>query len=246
MGNQFLLNHMNIVVLRWALLLFRTAYIFAPMIFIFFIWKPTWIAQFRVYDSNGRKHLWIEEILRSIVSLSTYSIPVLCMLLTKQYLDYSMMYTEIEQYGTFYFVASILIFITFIDTCFYWCHRWMHTYSFLKKTHSIHHRSYNLSPASAYSFGLKEAFINMAPYWFLVMVMPWHPYAVLIFTFLAISHLGYIHLGYDFAYDFKRKNLVLKWLNTSTHHALHHQHGEGNYGLFFTFWDKLMKTERIK
>ena len=30
---------------------------------------------------------------------------------------------------------------------------------------------------------------------------------------------------------------------TVTHHDLHHQRARGNYGLYFTWWDRLMGTE---
>jgi sterol desaturase/sphingolipid hydroxylase (fatty acid hydroxylase superfamily) len=35
----------------------------------------------------------------------------------------------------------------------------------------------------------------------------------------------------------------LKYKTASTHHNLHHEKFKGNYGLYFTFWDKWMKTE---
>jgi sterol desaturase/sphingolipid hydroxylase (fatty acid hydroxylase superfamily) len=34
-----------------------------------------------------------------------------------------------------------------------------------------------------------------------------------------------------------------KWLIGATHHSLHHTQFKYNFGLYFTFWDKLMKTE---
>lgn len=33
------------------------------------------------------------------------------------------------------------------------------------------------------------------------------------------------------------------WINTTTHHDLHHQSGRYNFGLYFTCWDRLMGTE---
>jgi sterol desaturase/sphingolipid hydroxylase (fatty acid hydroxylase superfamily) len=36
---------------------------------------------------------------------------------------------------------------------------------------------------------------------------------------------------------------LLKYKTASTHHNLHHEKFKGNYGLYFTFWDKWMKTE---
>jgi sterol desaturase/sphingolipid hydroxylase (fatty acid hydroxylase superfamily) len=34
-----------------------------------------------------------------------------------------------------------------------------------------------------------------------------------------------------------------RWFTTTLHHDLHHAHGRLNYGLYFTFWDRLCGTE---
>jgi sterol desaturase/sphingolipid hydroxylase (fatty acid hydroxylase superfamily) len=51
------------------------------------------------------------------------------------------------------------------------------------------------------------------------------------------------HLGYEIY----PKNWVrlpfLKYKTASTHHNMHHEQFNGNYGLYFTFWDKWMHTE---
>jgi sterol desaturase/sphingolipid hydroxylase (fatty acid hydroxylase superfamily) len=39
------------------------------------------------------------------------------------------------------------------------------------------------------------------------------------------------------------KHPIGKWLIGSTHHDLHHREFTANYGLYFTFWDKWMRTE---
>ena len=35
----------------------------------------------------------------------------------------------------------------------------------------------------------------------------------------------------------------VSWWNTTTHHDLHHSAGNYNYGLYFTWWDRMMGTE---
>jgi ring-1,2-phenylacetyl-CoA epoxidase subunit PaaE len=50
------------------------------------------------------------------------------------------------------------------------------------------------------------------------------------------------HLGYEF-YPRWFENTPLKYLANSTHHNLHHTRYNGNYGLFFTFWDRWLGTE---
>jgi sterol desaturase/sphingolipid hydroxylase (fatty acid hydroxylase superfamily) len=44
------------------------------------------------------------------------------------------------------------------------------------------------------------------------------------------------------------RGFVRHWLGgrftTTTHHHLHHETARGNYGLWFTWWDRLCGTER--
>ena len=54
----------------------------------------------------------------------------------------------------------------------------------------------------------------------------------------------YGHLGYEL---FPRKtytHALGRWLNSSVYHNLHHERFHGNYGLYFTFWDRLCGTLR--
>ncbi len=39
------------------------------------------------------------------------------------------------------------------------------------------------------------------------------------------------------------KSSIGKWLIGATHHSLHHKQFKYNFGLYFTFWDKIKKTE---
>jgi sterol desaturase/sphingolipid hydroxylase (fatty acid hydroxylase superfamily) len=54
----------------------------------------------------------------------------------------------------------------------------------------------------------------------------------------------YGHLGYELYPAGFNKSWFGKWINTSTSHNQHHQYFKGNYGLYFTFWDRMMGTLR--
>jgi sterol desaturase/sphingolipid hydroxylase (fatty acid hydroxylase superfamily) len=51
------------------------------------------------------------------------------------------------------------------------------------------------------------------------------------------------HLGYELFPKGFTKNKWLKWHTTTTHHSMHHEFFNCNYGLYFSFWDNWMKTE---
>jgi sterol desaturase/sphingolipid hydroxylase (fatty acid hydroxylase superfamily) len=38
---------------------------------------------------------------------------------------------------------------------------------------------------------------------------------------------------------------IASWVNTVTHHDLHHQLIHSNYSLYFTHWDRLMGTQAM-
>ena len=52
----------------------------------------------------------------------------------------------------------------------------------------------------------------------------------------------YGHLGYEIFSKEESKNSIIRLLNKAIFHDIHHQQTNKNYGLYFTFWDKLMGT----
>jgi sterol desaturase/sphingolipid hydroxylase (fatty acid hydroxylase superfamily) len=50
------------------------------------------------------------------------------------------------------------------------------------------------------------------------------------------------HLGIELFPRGFTKSRFWRWSTTTTHHGLHHRRVDSNYGLYFTFWDRLMGT----
>ena len=50
------------------------------------------------------------------------------------------------------------------------------------------------------------------------------------------------HLNIEI-YPKNSNNILTKWVIGATHHSLHHKQFKYNFGLYFTFWDKIEKTE---
>ena len=61
-----------------------------------------------------------------------------------------------------------------------------------------------------------------------------------------IIHNVYAHLGFEIYPKGFHKTWVGKWVNTSVAHNLHHDKFDGNYSLYFLFWDRLMGTLRTE
>jgi lathosterol oxidase len=51
------------------------------------------------------------------------------------------------------------------------------------------------------------------------------------------------HCGYEVCPARRDGPPLVGWLTTVTHHDLHHARPRYNFGLYFTWWDRLMGTE---
>ncbi len=236
---------LSLLLQRYAQTLTRAVTVLGPLFFIFWIWKPGFLHKYRLPLIIPKKNIFFQEFLYSFIGLGVYLIPFVTLIYLKKEFGYSQMYTDIAEYGYGYIALTVFIFIVFTDTYSYWTHRLQHRIKALKSTHIVHHKSINISPLTSYSFSFIDAVINMSALFILLLTIPWHPLSYLIYGVFGIFHSGYLHLGYDLPIDWQRKIPILKWHYTSTHHFLHHQKFECNYGQYFVFWDRLMKTEDV-
>ena len=141
-------------------------------------------------------------------------------------------------------LALFAIMVIAHDTYFYWAHRALHHPLLYKRFHLAHHRSVTPTPFAAYSFSIGEA----AVMGLFVLIWQWFiptPATVFLpFIFFQIIRNAMGHAGFELMPRWWLSTRLTRWINTTTHHDLHHAGGfNHNYGLYFTFWDKWMGTE---
>jgi sterol desaturase/sphingolipid hydroxylase (fatty acid hydroxylase superfamily) len=112
-----------------------------------------------------------------------------------------------------------------------------------KHVHRAHHLSTSPSPWAAYAFGPLEAVINALIVPVLLLVLPMHDSAIFVFLIYMILMNVVGHLGLELYPAWFARNRWTRWYSTSTHHNLHHRDMHGNYGLYFTWWDRRMGTQ---
>jgi lathosterol oxidase len=152
------------------------------------------------------------------------------------------LYWRIDAHGALWFWASIATAILLHDTYFYWTHRLMHHRALFRYFHRVHHLSHNPTPWAAYAFHPLEALVQGAIFPFTVMLIPMHPYAFVLFMIWQIVFNVIGHTGYEYNPRGFMDSWVKFVLNTPTNHIMHHEKLRGNYGLYFSFWDRLMGT----
>ncbi|HEY8090165.1 MAG TPA: sterol desaturase family protein [Polyangiaceae bacterium] len=151
-------------------------------------------------------------------------------------------YPTVGLHGWGYFAFTLVLLPVLHDTYFYWTHRAMHHRRLFKRVHRVHHLSHNPSPFAAYAFAPAEAVVQAAYVPLFALLVPVH--VIALFVFLAFMILRNVlgHLGIElFPRPFVRSRWWC-WSTTTTHHCLHHRRSGANYGLYFTWWDRLMGT----
>ena len=148
-----------------------------------------------------------------------------------------------KTWGPIWFWTSLALMIIAHDAWFYWTHRLIHDRRLFRTFHRRHHRSNSPSPFTAYSFDLGEAAINgvFVPLWMILVPTQWPVIGLFMLHQIVRNTIG--HSGYELFPPRKDGRPMIPWLTTVTHHDLHHAQAGWNYGLYFTWWDKIMGTE---
>lgn len=159
-------------------------------------------------------------------------------------------YTGPHPHGAFYPFLSFILLVLFHDFYFYALHRILHTPWLLKNVHSVHHESRSPTPWTAYSFHPIEALLQSAVIPIAVFFLPLHPLTILAFLFFTTFENVRGHLGHEILPLSWRKHpifgkLILLW-NSTTHHDMHHERFQCNYGLYLNLWDRVFRSNHTE
>lgn len=152
-------------------------------------------------------------------------------------------YDEIAEHGWPWLFASIVVLLVLQDAYFYWTHRAMHHPRLYPRFHRVHHEARTPSPFTSYAFAVPEALVHAAFVPLVWLVLPLHELAVFVFLLVMIARNVQGHLSIELQAPGTTRHPVWGWLTTTTHHCLHHEHAGFDFGLYSTFWDRVMGTE---
>ena len=238
MENRSYLFYLAMISLRY--------FILAGILFlIFYVFYKERYKDFKIQKMFPKPKDYYREIKYSLLSILIFT--TFAFVVFKSPLFYfTKIYKDIGAFGLGYFFVSVVVAIFIHDTYFYWTHRLMHHPKLFRYFHLVHHKSTNPSPWAAYSFHPLEAIVEAGVIFVIVFIVPIHPYAIGLFMLFMFLFNLYGHLGYEIYPQSLLKTKLGKWMNTSTSHNMHHKFFNDNYGLYFRFWDVVMKTTHPK
>jgi sterol desaturase/sphingolipid hydroxylase (fatty acid hydroxylase superfamily) len=184
------------------------------------------------------------ELRLSLLSSWIYALPA-ALAMAAWYHGGTLIYTDVARYGVLWLFASGALYLLIQDAYYYWLHRLMHRPALFAAVHAGHHRSRQPTPFASFSFTWAEAALNAWLMPALVFVIPIHPAVILTILSLATIAAVLNHAGAEVLPPWVVEGPVGGWLISATHHSVHHNHYDANFGLYFRFWDRAMRTDRM-
>lgn len=209
---------------------------------LFYVLLRSRLLQQKIQQVFPKNQRILMEVLYSVQTTVIFS--TIFLLVVVVFRPYTNLYASVSDYGLIYYLFTIPVMFLLHDTYFYWMHRVIHHPKLFRHIHLVHHQSTNPTPLAAYSFHFTESILEGMIIPIIAFTLPVHPSALILFLFGQFVINVYGHLGFElFPRGFQRTRIG-KWINTSVAHNQHHKHFQGNYGLYFLFWDRWMGTLR--
>jgi sterol desaturase/sphingolipid hydroxylase (fatty acid hydroxylase superfamily) len=153
------------------------------------------------------------------------------------------LYVDPQHYGLWYLGVSYGAVLILQDTYFYFTHRLFHHPKLFPWFHQGHHRSRYPTPWTSFAFDPLEAVVQALFLVGIVFVLPLH-FITLIAVLTTMTVWAVLnHLGPDRLPALFPHHWLGQWVIGPAHHSIHHLKYTVHYGLYFTFWDRLLGTQ---
>ncbi|MFN2100490.1 sterol desaturase family protein [Altererythrobacter sp. MF3-039] len=221
-------------------------YLVAAGLLTIILWLAhRWSEARRIQSRRAKRQDYLREISSSIRTVFFFGVTGLTTVLM---IEAGLVYLQLDLVPAWVFALQLAAIIVAHDAYFYWMHRALHHKSVFRLMHLHHHKSRTPTPWAAYSFSAFEAVTEAAfmPIFLLATSTMGIAYGgTVVFVFLAwmIIRNAIGHSGVEIHPAGWVDTPWLDWLTTTTHHDLHHSEGRHNFGLYFTWWDRMMGTE---
>lgn len=155
---------------------------------------------------------------------------------------YTMVYIDPRAYPLWYMPISLAVYMFIHETYYYWLHRWMHRPRVYRRIHKVHHDSVRTSSWTSFSFHPVESILQAIVIPVLLFFLPINVFVLLLLLIVMTVSAIINHAAVEIYPGTARRHFA-RWVIGSAHHDLHHKQFRYNFGLYFTFWDRWMKTE---
>ncbi|WP_404790642.1 sterol desaturase family protein [Altericista sp. CCNU0014] len=202
---------------------------------------------FTARDLRNRLPSWLSiwhDIKLSILSSGIFAIAA-ALIVSGCNEGITRLYGDVRQYGLWYLGVSYGTVLVLQDAYFYFTHRLFHHPLLFRWLHQGHHRSRYPTPWTSFAFDPLEAIVQSLFLLGIVFIVPLHLVTLIavlttMTVWAVVDHLAVDRLPLSFPHHW-----LGKWCIGPAHHSTHHVKYTVHYGLYFTFWDKLLGTQDL-
>ena len=183
------------------------------------------------------------ELLYFVVTLTLYSAGAAAVLAALA-MGQVEIYADPLKHGLAWLLLSLPLLILWQDVCFYFTHRLMHTRWLFRHIHYVHHRSREPSPWAAFTMHPLEWVVNAVLPLLPLALAPFQAHVLALFVLHQVARNAHGHAAVETMPRGFARHWFWRHFTNTTHHHLHHETGQGHYGLWFSWWDRWLGTER--
>ncbi len=220
-------------------IVFRYFLIAGSFWWLYYYKKPNWTKFKQIHKTLPGPKIQKTEIMYSILTSLIFAFSGLFLGWLWES-GYTKIYLKFTDYPLWYLPVSLLLISVIHDFYFYLSHRLLHHPYFYRRFHKVHHLSIAPSPWGSFSFHPVESIIEALPLPLIVLFIPVHPTMLILYltmmTFSSVTN----HLGFEVL---PKSSGIENWWISGVHHTQHHKYFNYNYGLFYTWCDRLFKTQ---
>lgn len=217
---------------------------------VFYVFFPDKFKSSKIQPKHtSKKSDFLRELYYSNITLviSIFVVPVLLFTSLEKYTEFTFSFTKLPHNISMWWAPVIfLVVLVLHDAYFYWIHWLIHRPRLFKRFHLIHHKSHDPTSLATLSFNYPEAILELIFNVLILLIIPLDISINFVIGFTLFVFHTYLHLGYEIMPLSFRNSVFFKMFTTATHHNIHHSKTHYNFGLYFRFWDRVMKTEHPK
>ena len=139
-------------------------------------------------------------------------------------------------------VGDTFLLIVVMDFAMYVLHRLAHHRWLFRWMHALHHTHESTNPLSLFVLNPFEVLGFGSLLLVVLMLLPFSGAAILIYLSINLAFGTIGHLGVEPLPRSLMRWVSLRYVGTSTFHALHHAEKTYNFGFYTTIWDRLFRT----
>lgn len=226
----------------FGIILSRYLFVAGGTYFLFYLVLGKTFTQSRLRLKSPRWQAIYRDIKLSTLSAVVFAVAA-AIVISGYDAGLTRLYTDLYQYGLWYLGFSFVGVLLLQDLHFYFMHRMFHHPFLFRWLHAGHHRAGEPTPWTSFAFDLPEAIVQALFFVGIIFVIPLH-FITLIAVLITMTVWSVLnHIGFRLFPATIPYRWLGRWLIGPMHHSLHHRKYTMHYGLYFTFWDKLLGTQ---